>query len=144
MGRFVKRSLCVFLALLKPIIEIPKIITVPALLEIIKVVAEFAVLHRFVVVASSFVREVICRCNGRVRVVVVVVVGIHGRSVSRGCWRPFFRQSNAGGKRTRLRTLWFRLWGIGCLHDHVRYRVCSTELESMSAWDITVARCIGV
>jgi hypothetical protein len=45
---FVKCSLSLFLAL-KPIVEVPKIIPLSALLEFIKVVTEVAVLHRFAV-----------------------------------------------------------------------------------------------
>jgi len=49
---FVKCSLCLFFALLKPIIEIPKIISLPTLFEIIKVITETAVILRFVVYAG--------------------------------------------------------------------------------------------
>jgi len=46
---FVKCSLCLFFALLKPIIEIPKIISLPTLFEIIKVITETAVILRLLV-----------------------------------------------------------------------------------------------
>lgn len=119
-GGFVKCSLCLFLALLKPIIEIPKIISLSALFEIVKIIAEFAVILRCTVfVVLDLVLEVL-RLSGRdVRLVgVVFVLGFHGRSVYRGSWRPFFRQWYAGKapKRNPSHVPWLlRSGGSGTL-----------------------------
>lgn len=99
---FVKCSLGVLLALLKPIVKIPKIIPIPALLKIVKVVAKVPIILHCVVDFWKFI--VICRIAIWLvyAVFVVFAVGAHGRSAYGGGWRPFFGQSNVGRKKTRL------------------------------------------
>jgi hypothetical protein len=107
----VKCTLCLLLALLKPIVEISKVvITLAALFKVVKI-AEAIVIPRLAVL-ESIVCEFLCVfrkivwlgryvIGGGIDVGVIVYRG----PVNGGCWRPFFRQWRAGRHlRNALRT----------------------------------------
>ena len=92
---FVKRRFCLSFAL-KPIIEIPKIISLPALFEFIEVITKVAVILHFAVVYGRLRLLLRLRNRGIGGVCVVFGLGVQGISVWRDCWRSFFRQWYVG------------------------------------------------
>jgi hypothetical protein len=83
------------LAVLKPIVKVPKIVvSLPALLELVKV-TEPVVLGKLVICSVTRGGK-----GGLVCAVVVVGVGVQFRP-SRGSWQPFVGQWYAGGTKER-------------------------------------------
>jgi hypothetical protein len=117
----IKRSLCWFLALLKPIVKVPKVIVAfLTLLKLVKFAKPIIVLREVVCsIVLLFLRFIDVEC-----VLVRGLVGFYERP-NRGSWRPFFRQWYAGRHQgNALRTFGLALRGLWCLDDDVGLGVC--------------------
>jgi hypothetical protein len=119
----IKRSLCLCLALLKPIVKVPEIVvTLLTLLELVKFAEAIVILCK---VICSFVL-LLLRLVGVEGVLVKGVVGLYGRP-SRGSWRTFFRQWYAGRHQgNALRTFGLALRWLRSLDNDVGLCVCET------------------
>jgi hypothetical protein len=143
--------------LLKPIIEVPKVVVAfAALFEIVEITKPIVVFRRavfrsIVCLIWCFFWEIVCSgCNVIIGSIVVVGVGVgviiaYWRPINGGSWRPFFRQRHAGRHpRNALRTLVVTLGRLGGLDDDIGCSISQALLVGQRSRNVTMARLIRV